>query len=94
MNQFQPLRAIQNRDIVDASGEHVGCIHDLLFDIRDGRIEYVCIAVPSAKYADASEVVVPWSALRTGTEDSHWEVAANKRVLQDLAQPVARRKKA
>jgi sporulation protein YlmC with PRC-barrel domain len=92
MGKFQPLRAIQNRDIVDSSGELVGCIHDMLFNVQDGRIEYVCIAVSGATDSDMCEVVVPWSVLRPGRGGSRWAIASTKRVLQGLAQPVSRRK--
>jgi sporulation protein YlmC with PRC-barrel domain len=91
MGNFQPLNAVRNRAIVDPSGEHVGYIHDVLFDLRDGRIEYVCIVVTDQGEDEPCEAVVPWSAVRVRGDDAHWEVAARKSILDDIAQPVSRR---
>ena len=92
MGKFAPLSAIHRRRIVDPNGAHVGHIHDVLLDLRDGRIEYVCIALEDTTRSDAPEVVVPWSALRArGEGTSDWEIAAGKRLLQDIAQPASSR---
>jgi sporulation protein YlmC with PRC-barrel domain len=91
MKKFQPLNQVQNRDIVDPSGEHVGQIHDLLLDIREGKIEYVCIALPPGAGLRGREVVVPWSALRLQSDGMRWEVAARKRILTSIAQPAPHR---
>ena len=92
MKNFRPLSAIRNRGIVDPNGEHVGRIHDVLFDLRDGRIEYICIALDAGQRRDRREVVVPWSALRIGDGgDRDWQVAARKQALEEFAQPVQQR---
>jgi len=92
MGKFKSISALHNRGIVDRSGEFVGRIHDVLFDLRDGRIEYICIALRDAGDSKASEVVVPWSAVRThGFEGGDWQIAAGKSLLQTIAQPVVRR---
>lgn len=92
MGKFKSISALHNRGIVDRSGEFVGRIHDVLFDLRDGKIEYICIALRDAGAAKQTEVVVPWSAVRTqGLETGDWEVAAGKSVLQTIAQPVIQR---
>jgi hypothetical protein len=63
-----------------------------LFDLRDGKIEYICIALRDAGAPKQTEVVVPWSALRTrGLESGDWEVAAGKSLLQTIAQPIEQR---
>ncbi|MGD8325134.1 MAG: PRC-barrel domain-containing protein [Gammaproteobacteria bacterium] len=91
MAKFQALSAIQNRAIVDSSGEHVGVIHDLLFNARDGKIEYVCIALSPGADRNPSEVIVPWSALRIDADNARWQVAAGKRILRTIAQPLPQR---
>lgn len=92
MGKFKSISALHNRRIVDRRGEFVGRIHDVLFDLGDGRIEYICIALRDAGASRQSEVVVPWSAVRTGgIEDGDWEVAAGKSLLQTIAQPIVQR---
>lgn len=91
MEKFQSLKAIQDTEIVDSRGEYVGYIHDLLLDTRDGRVEYVCIALQTAANSQSREVVIPWSALRIRKDDARWQIAARKRILDSIAQPVARR---
>ena len=83
---------MQNRQIVDSSGEEVGYIHDVLLNLQDGRIEYICIALRDSAVSGRSEVVIPWSALRVRDDgQAHWQVAAGKSVLKRIAQPMARR---
>lgn len=93
MQKFRPLSAIHNRRVVDTGGEFVGRIHDVLLDLRDGKIEYICIALSDGESVDESEVVVPWSAMRRGDSgDSQWQIAARRSVLRNIAQPASRRK--
>ncbi len=93
MGRFSPLDAVRNRTVVDPSGEHVGYIHDVLLDLDDGRIEYLCIALADGATSGLFEAVVPWSAFRVdAASDAHWQVAAGKSVLEAIAQPVAARK--
>jgi len=92
MGRFKSISVLRDRRIVDRSGEFVGRIHDVLFDLRDGRIEYICIALRDAGASREIEAVVPWSAVRTGgIEDADWEVAAGKSLLQTIAQPIVQR---
>lgn len=92
MRRFQPLSAIQDRKVVDPSGVHVGRVHDILFDLSDGRIEYVCIAVASNVRIEPYEAVVPWSALRVSESGACLEVSARSSLLQQIAQPVSERR--
>jgi sporulation protein YlmC with PRC-barrel domain len=93
MGKFESLSVIRDRQVVDPKGEHVGHIRDALCDLREGRIEYVCIALQGESDSVAREAVVPWSAVRIpGSARSPWQVAANRPVLERIAQPIARRK--
>jgi sporulation protein YlmC with PRC-barrel domain len=93
MTKFKSISVLRNRGIVDRSGEFVGRIHDVLFDLKDGKIEYICIALRDAGVSNPKEVVVPWSAVKTqGPDRGEWEVAAGKSLLQTIAQPVPQRK--
>lgn len=92
MGKFKSITALHNRGIVDRSGEFIGRIHDVLFDLRDGKIEYICIALRDTGVPQPTEVVVPWSAVKPGgLENGDWEVAAGKALLQTIAQPVDQR---
>ena len=75
--------------IVDPSGELIGRIRDVLVDLDEGRIEYVCIELERSGRERPSEVVVPWSAVRApATSDADWTIAAGKKILLDIAQPI------
>jgi len=88
MEKFSSLTTIQNRRVVDPMGEYVGQIHDVLLNLRDGRIEYICIAL-NVSESTPSEAVVPWSAVELrGDDDPHWQVAARKALLEEIAQPL------
>ena len=90
MGYFRPLSALHERRIVDPNGVHVGHIRDVLIDLREGRIEYVCIAIADAAGDFESEAIVPWSALRSRDDGMpHWEIAAGKDLLHDIAEPVS-----
>jgi sporulation protein YlmC with PRC-barrel domain len=92
MEKFNSISALHNRKVVDRSGEFVGRIHDVLIDLRDGRIEYICIALRDAGVSKPTEVVVPWSAIRAcGHDSADWEVAAGKALLMTISQPVVQR---
>lgn len=90
MSRFSPLRAICDREVVDPDGEPIGRIHDILLDLREGRIEYICIALEDpAAGTESLEAIVPWSALREALGDSGaWRVAAGKSLLQKIARPM------
>ena len=92
MEKFRPLSAICGRTVVDARGEPVGLIHDVLLNVREGRVEYVCIALIRDDDAEAAEAVVPWSVLRMNSEEgASWRIAASRAVLEDIAQPMLMR---
>jgi sporulation protein YlmC with PRC-barrel domain len=85
---FQPISALRGRRVVDPDGKAVGRIHDVLLDLRDGRIEYICIALSETAGAARREAVVPWSALRVDLRAGRWQVAARRSVIEDIAQPI------
>jgi len=89
MGQFSSLSAIRGRRVLDAAGQHVGQIRDALLDLRDGRIEYICIELNAPGRAEPVEAVVPWSALRIDPDESRqWRVVAGRAVLEGIAQPI------
>lgn len=93
MERFSSLSKIHNRRVVDPRGVYVGQIHDVLFDPRDGKIEYICIALTGGIDNGQSEAVVPWSAIEPcGDADPNWQVAARKTLLEQIAQPLRGRK--
>ncbi len=93
MGKFKPLSAIQNQPVVDPAGEHVGHVHDVLLDLRDGRIEYICIALGDGEAPASTEAVVPWSALEVDSAgEATWKVAAGRSVLEAISQPVSSRR--
>lgn len=92
VGKFSPLSAVKNRLVIDPNGEHVGRIHDVLLDLNDGRIEYICIALRNGEGTGVAEAVVPWSSLTVDpAPDAVWVVAAGKSVLRAIARPVASR---
>lgn len=93
MGEFRPVSALQRRPIYDPTGEYVGCIRDALFNPRDGRIEYVCIAMSGPASGTPAEAIVPWSALDvTGAAGDACSVSARKAALERIAVPIERRR--
>lgn len=90
MNKFSVLREIRDKRILDNEGSSVGCIRDVLLDLCDGRIEYVCILLDASRSAQPCEVIVPWSSLTTtANTGDDWVVAASESVLQRMARPIS-----
>lgn len=90
MDRFCALSSLRSMRVLDRNGEFVGRIGDVLLDVRDGRIEYVCIHLDSTVCASPSEAIVPWSTLSmTHSTNARWRVSAGKAVLMDIAQPAS-----
>lgn len=92
MGRFHPLSSLKSRQVYDPAGEYVGRVRDALVDLRDGRIEYVCIAIDDSGQDGRVEAVVPWSALEVDADEGEpCRVSAGKSVLERIAVPVMRR---
>ena len=90
MNKFSVLSEIHDKRVLDNEGKPVGFIRDLLLDLDEGRIEYVCIRLDASKRTTHHEVIVPWSSLTTDAiTGSDWIVAASHSVLRRMAQPIS-----
>lgn len=93
MPAHESLQRLLDTAIFDANGVRSGRLSDVLVDPRDGRIEYVQIALEPAGSGGWRYVVVPWSTIgvdRTPVaaekpEDERWFVKVRRETLERLA---------
>lgn len=91
MPAHESLQRLLDTAIFDMDGVRSGRLSDLLVDPRDGRIEYVQIALDSSQSGGWRYVVVPWSTLGVDREpaaepaEARWFVRVRRETLERLA---------
>jgi sporulation protein YlmC with PRC-barrel domain len=60
---------IQGIDLVDAKGEKLGAIDDVILDTSDGSVDYAVLASGGVAGVGATKRLVPWSSLRVAPKD-------------------------
>jgi len=58
------LRKLLDHTVKDAHGEKLGRIDDIIVNARDGRIEFLRLAVDSAGNSGTHLITIPWSQLK------------------------------
>jgi sporulation protein YlmC with PRC-barrel domain len=61
---------IQGIDLVDAKGEKLGKIDDVVLDTSDGSIDYAVLVTGSVVGVGGTKRLVPWSSLRLAAKDA------------------------
>lgn len=92
MPVHESLQRLLDTAIFDMNGVRSGRLSDVLVDPRDGRVEYVRIALDSSEFGSWRYVVVPWSTLGVEREPAaadgsaeRWFVKVRRETLERLA---------
>lgn len=95
MSTSESLRRLLNTAIFDLDGIRSGRLADLLVDPRDGRVEFVQIALDSSRLGGEPGgqryAVVPWSTLGVSRQpagadgEQHWFVNVRREALERIA---------
>lgn len=71
-----PLRASQlrNQQVVDATGNAIGTISQVVVDPTDGRVNFVALSLNGAQGGGAKTVAVPWGVFKASQVDQKNQV--------------------
>lgn len=58
---------IKGRDVLDADGNNIGKIENVLVDSKTGRVEYITLTSGGMFGVGVDKYMIPWRALQTGT---------------------------
>lgn len=78
------LKAISQAMVVGRSGARLGDIGEIMFNPKEGSIEYVRLWIES-KEGTELEVVVPWSQFRLSDDRQHLQLNIRPAVLIAVA---------
>lgn len=73
-------------NVVDALGEKLGTIDDLMVDLDSGCIAYALLSVVGLLGMDDRRFAIPWSAIRVDNKDKQLVLNVNREQL--MAAPV------
>ena len=62
--------------VVDSRGEQIGVLHDLMLDLRTGRIAYGVVILDHAPEWSERVIAVPWNAMSLGPDAEHFRINA------------------
>lgn len=92
MSTHESLQRLLNTAVFDLNGVRSGRLADVLVDPRDGRVDYVRIALDPSESGAWRTVVVPWSTLSIEREpaeptesEERWFVKVRRETLERLA---------
>lgn len=91
MSTHESLHQLLNVAIFDLDGVRSGRLTDMLVDPRDGRVEYVQIALDSSGSGAPRYAVVPWSTIGVSREPAatdgreRWFVKVRRETLERIA---------
>ncbi|MCB1676153.1 MAG: PRC-barrel domain-containing protein [Halioglobus sp.] len=79
------LSELLSSPVKTRDGEMVGRIQDIILNVRDGRIEYVKLAVEGSERAPQRCVAVPWSQFKLVNVAADVELNISRKVLKMCA---------
>ena len=92
MSTHESLQRLLNTAIFDLNGVRSGRLADVLVDLRDGRVEYVRIALDSPESGTWRYAVVPWSTIGVNHRppaatdgEKRWFVKVRRETLERIA---------
>lgn len=74
---------IDGNKVLSSDGEDVGKIHDIMLDVRSGRIAYAVLSEGGFLGIGTTLHAIPWSALTLDTADKCFRVGITAQRLKD-----------
>lgn len=74
---------IDGNKVLSSDGEDVGKIHDIMLDVRSGRIAYAVLAEGGFLGMGTTLHAIPWNALTLDTADKCFRVGITAQRLKD-----------
>jgi sporulation protein YlmC with PRC-barrel domain len=74
--------SLKGDNVVDAMGDKLGTLEELMIDLNRGRIAYAVLSVGGLLGLGDRLFAIPWSAFRVDTTEKHLVLNAKKELLK------------